>query len=133
MIESADDFIRLRTSELKEDCDRAAHDEAPLDVWWELVHNHPDMRVWVVHNKTVPTEILEALSTNADAAVRSAVARKRKASPGILERLARDPDESVRHAVACNAKTPEDILRLLLDDSWDVVVEAAKSRLTGDK
>jgi len=129
MIESAAEFIRLRTSEVMEEYNRAAHDEAPLEVWWELVREHPDFKVWVVHNKTVPLEILDALSRDDDAAVRCEVARKRKASPEILERLARDPHESVRHAVVYNAKTPDAILRLLVDDSWDTVAAAAKERL----
>ena len=76
------------------------------------------MKFWVVHNKTVPLEILDALSIDADTRVRSAVAGKRKASPEILERLARDADEGVRHTVAWNAKTPEHVLRLLVDDDW---------------
>jgi hypothetical protein len=130
MITSANEFIRLRTSELKEEYDRAASDEAPLDVWWELVRNHPDMKVWVVHNKTVPLEILDALSTDDDTAVRDAVARKRKASFEILERLAHDPDRGVRYAVACNKKTPPSILNMLLGDQWDVVVAKAKARLS---
>jgi len=129
MIESADEFIRLRTSDLKEEYDRATYDDAPLDVWWELIRKHPDMKVWVVHNKTVPLEILDALSTDEDGSVRCAVAMKRKASPEILERLARDPDESVRHAVARNGKTPEHILKKLVNDAWDMVAAVAKERL----
>lgn len=130
MITSAKEFIRLRTSELKEEYDCAANDQAPLDVWWELVRNHPDMKVWVVHNKTVPLEILYALSTDQDTTVRGAVARKRKASFEILERLAHDPDASVRYAVACNKNTPPPILKMLLGDKWDVVTEKVKARLS---
>ncbi len=129
MIASAEEFIRLRTSEVKGDYDRAANEDAPIDVWWELVRNHPEMKIWVVHNKTVPLEILDALSTDEDVAVRDAVARKRKASVEILERLARDADSGVRYAVACNASTPRSILALLLDDPWDVVVARATARL----
>ena len=130
MITSANEFIRLRTSELKQEYDRAASDEAPLDVWWELVRKHPDMKVWVVHNKTVPLAILDALSTDDDTAVRDAVARKRKASFEILERLAHDPDSGVRYAVACNKKTSPSILKMLLGDQWDVVAAKAKARLS---
>jgi hypothetical protein len=129
MIESVDEFIRLRTSDLKEEYDRAAHDDAPLDVWWELVRKHPDMKVWVVRNKTVPLEILDALSSDEDRSVRFAVAMKRKASPEILERLARDPEDSVRHAVARNRKTPAHVLKTLVNDAWDTVAAAAKERL----
>jgi len=129
MITSADEFIRLRTSTSKDEYDRAAHEEAPLDVWWDLVRNYPDMKFWVIHNKTVPVEILEALSTDEASSVRSAVARKRKTPHAVLERLARDPDGSVRHSVACNAKTPVEVLRLQVDDEWDVVAETARQRL----
>src|SRR5689334_2460666 len=77
MILSAEEFIRLRTSEVQAEYHRAAHEEAPAEVWWDLVRNYPDMKVWVVHNKTVPLSILEALSTDESVAVRGAVARKR--------------------------------------------------------
>ena len=130
MIDSAEEFIRLRKSELQEEYNRAAHDEAPMTVWLELVQKHPEMKVWVVHNKTVPLEILEALSLDEDPKVRSSVARKRKASHEIMERLARDTDESVRHGVACNKKTPPTILKLLLDDDSAFVATKANSRLS---
>jgi hypothetical protein len=130
MIESADEFIRLRTSSLKEEYDRAAHDEAAQDVWWEVVRKFPDMKFWVVHNKTVPLEILEFLSTDQEASVRGAVARKRKASPKILERLAHDAVGSVRHGVACNANAPKHVLQMLANDSWETVAATAKQRLS---
>ena len=129
MITSAKEFIRLRTSEDKEDYDRAAMEEAPSNVWWELVRDHPEMRSWVAHNKTVPLEVLETLAGDADPAVRGVVARKRKASPEILARLAEDPDSGVRFAVACNRSTPPRILRLLLADDWEAVAKAARERL----
>ncbi len=129
MISSTQEFIRLRSSEIKEEYDRAAHDEAPLEVWWELVREHPDMKPWVVHNKTVPLAILDALSTDEDSSVRDAVARKRRASPEILARLATDPDSGVRYAVACNKKTPAEVLKSLLNDDWDTVVAKAEARL----
>ena len=47
MIESAQEFIRLRTSELPDDYFRAANEEASDTVWRELVANHPEMRQWV--------------------------------------------------------------------------------------
>jgi hypothetical protein len=129
MIESAEEFVRLRTSDVKDEYDRAAHDDAPPEVWWELVRDHPDMKIWVVANKTVPLAVLEALSTDDDPSVRDAVARKRRASPEILERLARDPDSGVRYAVACNPKAPRGVLNLMLADEWDVVAEKARARL----
>ena len=129
MIESAQEFIRLRTSTVKAEYDRAAHEPAPLAVWWELVREHPHMRAWIAHNKTVPVEILVALSEDDSAAVRSAVAMKRSAPPAILDRLARDADSSVRQAVAFNAKTPRSVLEILAGDPWDAVADKAKARL----
>ena len=129
MITSAKEFIRLRTSEVMAEYHRAAHEEAPLEIWWELVREHPEMKTWVVHNKTVPIEILEALTTDPDPAVRYAVATKRKAPPAILAQLAVDADSGVRSAVANNAKTPPEVLRLLLNDEWDDLAARAKARL----
>jgi hypothetical protein len=132
MIQSAAEFVRLRTSSAKADYDRAATEEAPLEVWRDLIENHPDMKSWVAHNKTVPIEILELLATDRESDVRNAVARKRKLTRALFERLARDADEGVRLAIAYNEKTPDDVLRLLVDDSWDQIAAKAKARLAGN-
>jgi hypothetical protein len=132
MIQSAAEFIRLRTSSAKADYDRAAHEEAPLEVWWDLVKNHPDMKSWVAHNKTVPMEILDALSKDKASDVRNAVARKRKLTQELFERMARDADEGVRLAVAYNANTPDEVLRLLVGDPWAEVAKKVASRLAGE-
>jgi hypothetical protein len=62
MIRSAEEFIRLRTSEDAADYLRAATDDASLEVWQEIITHHADMRSWVAHNKTVPVEILWVLA-----------------------------------------------------------------------
>jgi hypothetical protein len=31
-------------------------------VWYELIKNFPEKKVWIAHNKTIPYEILEYLS-----------------------------------------------------------------------
>lgn len=129
MIDSSEEFIRLRSSKDKEEYDRAAYDEAPLDVWWDIVTKHPDMRIWVVHNKTVPISILDALSHDSDPIVRRAVATKRKLSLEIFERLACDADPDVRHCLVWNAKVPSHILRGLLKDECDHVSSTARARL----
>ncbi len=56
MINSADDFVRLRCSEDRNEYERAAWDEAPLEVWLDVIERFPDMRFWVACNKTVPME-----------------------------------------------------------------------------
>ena len=124
MITSAEQFVALRESELKDEYDRAAMDEAPLAVWRDIISRYPEHRRWVVHNKSVPLEILEELSAG-DAMVRYFIASKRKLSPALFERLSRDESESVRTAIACNAKTPRAILERLLDDADQSVARAA--------
>ena len=99
MIESAEQFVWLRRSELKDDYDRATNEEAPLDVWQEIVEDYPDMRGWVAHNRTVPDEILRLLAEDEDPAVRLRVAMKRQIPFDVLAMLADDPDEAVREAI----------------------------------
>lgn len=129
MISSAEEFVALRTSEDRELYTRAAHDFASEEVWLEVIDKYPDMKKWVVHNKTVPVSILERLVTDPDPSVRYAVASKRKASQVILEQLTRDPDESIRLAVACNPKAPLLVLQALVNDPWERVAEEARKRI----
>ena len=126
MIESAEEFVSLRTSENPELYQKAASESAKEEIWREVIEKYPDMKVWVARNKTVPSNILEILSRDADADVRYAVAMKRKAGQNILQRLAQDSDKSVRLRVALNPKTSKVILEQLLNDKWSRVVEEAK-------
>jgi hypothetical protein len=66
VIKSADEFVRLRTSEDPEEYGRAARDEASEATWLEVIERFPDMRRWVAHNKTVPLSILEVLRQDPD-------------------------------------------------------------------
>lgn len=100
MLRDAEEFVRLRTSDDPGDYHRAAHEEASLDTWLDVVARYPEMRLWVAQNKTVPNEILVHLTSDKDPQVRSMVARKRKLEPSTLEELANDPDDSVRMSVA---------------------------------
>jgi hypothetical protein len=61
---------------------RAATEDVHLDVWWEVVRVHPEMKAWVVHNKAVPIEIIEALSRDEDVAVRYFLSMKLKGTSG---------------------------------------------------
>jgi hypothetical protein len=129
VIESAEEFVALRTSERPTEYHRAAHEEAPEHVWRDVIARYPDFRRWVAHNKTVPVAILETLARDSDPTVRWAVAQKRKAPETLLEQLARDSDASVRHCVACNAKTPRHLREALAQDEEEFVREAARARL----
>ena len=128
-IATPEEFVRLRTSEVPDDYRRAANEDAPLDVWYAVIAEHPDMRFWVAQNKTVPAAVLELLSEDPDAGVRGMVARKRRAGPAVLDRLAADPDDGVRAAVAGNPRTPAAVLERLRDDPVAQVAGVAARRL----
>jgi hypothetical protein len=128
---SADEFARLRTSEDPVEYGRAAREDAPIEVWLEVIARYPDLRKWVAHNKRVPIEILEQLSRDGGPRVRFTVASKRKATESILARVAEDADESVRLEVVRHRNTPPALMRRLADDEWEAVRELARSRLEG--
>ena len=120
MIKTAEEFIRLRTSEVLEEYLRAAHDTADISTWIEVIEKHPDFKRWVIHNKTVPIEILELLTLDMDPNVRSEVAIKRKINDKIFVTLSRDKDENVRYALMCNTKLSIDKLKQIEtnDSAW---------------
>lgn len=133
MITSAEEFLRLRTSQEQRDYSRAAtEDVASPGVWWDIISLYPEMRVWVVHNKNVPVNVLRELADSDQEPVRIAVAQKRKCPVDVLLRLAFDDSEGVRHTVATNAKTPTHILELLLNDPWQTIRDIARGRLRPD-
>jgi len=129
MIKTVEEFIRLRNSEDEEEYLRAAHEEAPIEVWEKLISEHEDMKEWVAHNKKVPLSILEILSNDPDPKVRYSVAVKRKLNRKLFEKLARDSDESVRMRIALNPKTPKDIIKILSNDERIRIRKAAEERL----
>ncbi len=129
MIKSAEEFKRLRESEVPEEYHRAAHEEAEIIIWNEVLEKYPELSLWVAQNKTVPLEILEKLAYHLDSNVRYMVASKRKISESLMMILATDKDESVRHALACNGKVTEIVLNLLVNDSWQPVRERAADKL----
>jgi hypothetical protein len=104
MINSAEEFKRLRESEIQDEYHRAATDEASIKIWKEVLAKYPDLAFWVVQNKTIPFEILYTLADNEDVDVRCMVARKRKIDDIIFNKLKEDIDETVRHALICNTK-----------------------------
>lgn len=129
MIQSAEEFVQLRTSEVEEDYHRAAHDQAPESVWLDVIREYPAMREWIPHNKTAPLTVLRILAEDHDPRVRMVVAGVRRAGDVILRLLATDVDSSVRRAVAFNAKAPGDVLETLVQDSYEHVAAPARSRL----
>jgi hypothetical protein len=129
VISTADEFFRLRNSPDPAEYQRASQDEAPEQVWLEVIARFPALRQWVAHNKTVPISILERLSDDSSTEVRCAVAEKRKLTQALRQKLALDIDSSVRHRVACNAKCESMVLELLANDREPFVREAAIKQL----
>ena len=79
---------------------------------------YPDFKIWVIHNKTIPIEILEILSRDSDAEVRSAVARKRKINQTIKLDLSQDIDQNVRFALMSNSTmTITELNQIRVEDS----------------
>ena len=128
MIESAEQFRSLRESELPDEYSRAAHDDAPLEVWLDIIDRMPDLRFWVAQNKTVPISVLETLADDTDPRVRDMVARKRKLPEALQIKLARDVDPAVRCTLAQNAKLAPGALAILTDDDDDMVTAALQRR-----
>jgi hypothetical protein len=130
MINSAQDFVDLRTSERQEDYLRAATDSAAQEVWLQIIDEFPEMKQWVAQNKTVPVEVLRLLASDNDPRIRSCVAMKNKLSHDLMVQLSRDPDASVRQRVAYNKNVHVEILEELADDESGLVSAAARARLS---
>jgi hypothetical protein len=77
MIESADEFLRLRTSEDPAEYNRAAAEAATEQTWLDAIERFPEMRFWVAQNETVPLSVLEILRHDSDERVRHMVTSKR--------------------------------------------------------
>ena len=128
MLSSAEQFRSLRESDDPDEYRRAAQDEAPIEVWLDVIARMPDMRFWVAQNKTVPVEVLEHLANDTDPRVRDMVARKRKLPETLQIKLASDTEPSVRAALAYNAKVTSRVLAMLMNDGDRLVRDAANRR-----
>jgi len=130
MIESAEEFVRLRDSEEKAEYDRARLEEAPVPVWSNVIFRYLDYRKWVAHNKTVPFEILEELC-NHEVEVKIFIAMRRRLPNDLFVRLAADPNAVVRQQVAANKKVPLGLLKSLSLDPDEDVARVARFNLNG--
>ncbi len=139
MIESPEEFVRLRTSEDPDQYSRAVHETAPSEVWLAIIENYPEMRQWVPHNKTIPTDVYFALyetckdgtSGTDEWHTKVMLAMKGSCPPDLLQQLASDADESVRDSVARNRHTQEHILRKLSSDEWEECAPRRSFELSG--
>lgn len=129
MITTAEEFIKLRSSERPEEYARAAQEEASSQTWEEIIEKYPDYKKWVIHNKTVPIEILEKLAKDSNPSIRAEVARKRKINDVIFQILAADKNENVRYALACNSKLTVDKLQQIKKDGSEWFTNAVAERI----
>jgi hypothetical protein len=129
LIKSAKEFVHLRLSDNQDEYLRAAWDEAPIEVWFEVIENYPDMRFWVAQNKTIPVEVLEILADDPSDRVRFMVASKKKLSERIQLKMARDKDLSVRMRIVLNKKATHSVLQILSEDKDVEIREKAMERL----
>lgn len=131
MINSVEEFIRLRESDIPEEYHRSAYEMIAPDVVDKLMKEHHEMKEWVIHNKLVTVEVLERLSKDDDSEVREGVANKRKCSLEIFQRLSVDEDYLVRCAIVNNPKVPFEVLEKMLEDEDEFVLVRVKERLSG--
>jgi hypothetical protein len=104
MIRTAEEFKKLRTSENLDEQRRAGDEQASIDTWQETIAKYPELKTWVIYNKTIPVEILNQLSKDPNPDIRSEVACKRKIDSEIFNRLRSDNDENVKYSLLCNTK-----------------------------
>ena len=130
MIESAEEFVALRSSERPEQHLRSAHEPASMAVWRDVIARFPRYQFWVAQNKTVPVEILVELAHVQSAEVRCMVAMKRRTPESVLKRLARDSDETVRQRVVFNPVASIEVLELLLEDPRDEIRRTAAEKMS---
>lgn len=129
MIETVDEFIRLVESDDPAERRRAAWEGADLRVWMTLVADHPEMRFWVAHNRTIPSEVMQELASDEDWRVRDRIATKNSCPSDILEILSHDSHDAVASAVAGHPNTPSSALRRLAEYPWDEVRNKAIQQL----
>jgi hypothetical protein len=129
MIKSAEEFVKLRSSEKPEEYNRAAWEEAPIEVWRDVISQYPDYKEWVVHNKTVPLVILSELIHDEDVRVREFIATKRKLTLEMQLILARDSSEDVRARLLFNPKLREETKELLKNDPSKFVRQLYEEKL----
>ncbi|WP_449567207.1 hypothetical protein [Lelliottia nimipressuralis] len=111
MINSPEEFIKLRNSNIPAEYNRAKIEDASIDVWFDLIQTYPDMRVWVARNKTIPRDIIVCLSKDSDPIVRHAICSKYPVDTDIYLLFSQDPDEGIRSRLTFNKKLPLSILK----------------------
>lgn len=133
MIESAEEFVRLRSSKDPSEYRRAGDEEISEEVCRDVIERFPDARAWLAESEWVPTSTLRRLATDGNPRVRSAVCARRILDATVIEMLSWDVSDAIRTNIARRSDTPvESLLRLVKDDS-SMVREAAIEELAKRK
>ena len=125
MIDNIKEYIKLADSNNLEDNNRTKMEPLSSEVISEIIHNYPERKAWLVHNKHIPAEVLRLLCTDENADVRFTVAMKNKNDRYIFETLMNDPDFSIRLAIIRNKKLPIDLLKKMAHDTNKTIAQEA--------
>ncbi|PTX99385.1 hypothetical protein DB346_16165 [Verrucomicrobia bacterium LW23] len=129
MIFSTTEYLQLVETDDQPSRHRLRWEAAPLDVWLDVLSQHPEFKRAVASNKLLEIPVMRVLARDNDPLVRCDIAEKPNLPDDLFYLLANDADEAVRARVAYNKNVPLDILHYLKNDSSDVVVQAVKNRL----
>jgi hypothetical protein len=129
MITSAEEFYKLRTSDNPEEYIRAAWDEAPIEVWRDILEKYEEMHFWVAQNKSVPIEILDVLSDSCEWRVRHMIGSKNRITENLQMKLSNDKEVLVRRSIVSNKKTVLRVLQVLANDEDEEIRSLARDRI----
>ena len=61
MIDNIKEYIKLADSDDLEDNNRTKTEQLSSEVIFEIIHNYPERKAWLVHNKHIPIDVLKLL------------------------------------------------------------------------
>lgn len=129
MIKSAKEFINLRMSEVQSHYSRTVYEEAPDEIWIQLIDQHPEMREWVAYNETIKEPIMRRLANDLHSKIRLMIAAKQRLPLDLLETFSHDPENSVRLTVAIHPDTPAHVLQAMINDPSEPIREVVQSKI----
>jgi len=113
MIDNIKEYIKLADSNNLEDNNRTKMEQLSSEVISEIIHNYPERKAWLVHNKHIPTDVLRLLCTDSNSDVRFTVAMKNKNDRYIFETLMKEMDLLRRMADDKSDKIATEAMRVL--------------------
>lgn len=125
MIDNIKEYIKLADSDDLEDNNKTKTEQLSSEVIFEIIHNYPERKAWLVHNKHIPIDVLKLLCKDKKSDVRFTVAMKNKNDRYVFEILMNDPDFSIRMAVVRNKRIPIDLLKKMVNDKDDEISKEA--------